>query len=55
MGDMFLNKTPFWDKSCCLVSDILFGFVSFLSGAGLSVGFPITCLGVSLLVEGHVS
>ena len=56
----FLNKTPFWGESFCQVSDILFGLVSFLSGAGLAagvllglwaglpVGSPICCLGVSL-------
>ena len=37
----FLNKTPFRGESFCWVSDILFGLVSFLSGASLAVGVLI--------------
>ena len=50
MRDIFLSKTPCWGEFSCQVSDVLFGLVSFLSGAGLPVGFLISSLGFNLPV-----
>ena len=48
--DIFLNRTPFWGESFCLVSDVLFLVSEFASGARLPMGFLIFCLGFNLPV-----